>query len=170
MLRRIPLLLAVPTLIAGSLILLWVVSCFICVRVTRGGTRQDASVLLAYGNIIVWPSGGTQAEPPFEGRRLNPGEWMVQVGRVPDPPPSWMTLPSYHCPLWVVMLPTILGPIVWLDRHFAARKALRQGLCPVCGYDLRATPDGRGTLVARCPECGNVPSPIREKRQAQTVE
>ena len=36
--------------------------------------------------------------------------------------------------------------------HERRRKRRRQGLCPECGYDLRATP-------GRCPECGAVPDP-----------
>jgi hypothetical protein len=41
-----------------------------------------------------------------------------------------------------------------LDRRFSVRRRrARHGLCPTCGYDLRATP-------GRCPECG-APAPAR---------
>jgi hypothetical protein len=35
------------------------------------------------------------------------------------------------------------------------RKRIERGLCPNCGYDLRATPDGGGAVLSRCPECGS---------------
>jgi hypothetical protein len=51
-------------------------------------------------------------------------------------------------------------PLVWLTLRIL-RRVLRQrrqglGLCPVCGYDLRASPEGGGPLLSRCPECGAV--------------
>jgi len=50
-------------------------------------------------------------------------------------------------PCWLVVISTGVLPAVrlWLCRQ--NRLARRRGLCPTCGYDLRASKD-------RCPECG----------------
>jgi hypothetical protein len=54
---------------------------------------------------------------------------------------------SIAAPVWFIAIPFAVGPALWI---IAARRRLRsqrQGLCPTCRYDLRATPQ-------RCPECG----------------
>jgi hypothetical protein len=53
---------------------------------------------------------------------------------------------SFGIPHWLVMLLFALLP----GYHLLATLRRRQptaGICAICGYDLRATPD-------RCPECG----------------
>lgn len=64
-----------------------------------------------------------------------------------------LILSGVGVPFWAVAVLTGMLPVSWLLRH-ARRRQLRgriaQGLCPQCGYDLRASPD-------RCPECGVVP-------------
>jgi len=60
-------------------------------------------------------------------------------------------------PFWSIAAITALMPLGWpIQRRWSRIRARRRrslGLCPSCGYDLRATPN-------RCPECGNVPAKI----------
>jgi hypothetical protein len=56
-------------------------------------------------------------------------------------------------PYWSLCLLFAALPLTWARRAIRARitrSRQQTGLCPTCGYDLRATPD-------RCPECGEVP-------------
>jgi hypothetical protein len=50
-------------------------------------------------------------------------------------------------PYWFMVLALGPIPLLWLMRVRRAARARAAGLCPACGFDLRASPD-------RCPECG----------------
>jgi hypothetical protein len=50
-------------------------------------------------------------------------------------------------PYWFIVGATAVWPILRLLQARRAQRRSFSGLCPQCGYDLRATPD-------RCPECG----------------
>jgi hypothetical protein len=56
-----------------------------------------------------------------------------------------------------MFLLTSILPLTWAAFRYASWKRFkarsRLGLCPICGYDLRGTPD-------RCPECGIAPSKL----------
>jgi hypothetical protein len=54
-------------------------------------------------------------------------------------------------PHWSLLSVSAPLPLIWLWRRHRQQKRPRLGLCPSCGYDLRATPN-------HCPECGHEPS------------
>ena len=88
------------------------------------------------GDVPVWGGfkRGGFARPDVPGRRLpRTYAWQLVV------------------PYWAVVPPLAALPVTWLVRRHHHRRRVRAGLCPACGYDLRATPD-------RCPECGTVPT------------
>ena len=68
--------------------------------------------------------------------------------RVFDVPLDNYSLRGVTIPRWMLALPLAILPAWWTLRRCCRKVAV--GLCPSCGYDLRATPE-------RCPECGAVP-------------
>jgi hypothetical protein len=62
--------------------------------------------------------------------------------------PSW----GVYVPRWFTVFATAILPALWWIRHRRTRRQRLAGLCRVCGYDLRGTPD-------RCPECGTTAPP-----------
>jgi hypothetical protein len=56
---------------------------------------------------------------------------------------------EWNAPSWSLLLLTAPLPIVRLGAAIRRRRARAHGLCPTCGYDLRASPE-------RCPECGAI--------------
>ncbi len=53
-------------------------------------------------------------------------------------------------PAWALVLTTGALPLWMVVRTVRRWRMAKPGHCPVCGYDMRATPD-------RCPECGAIP-------------
>ena len=70
---------------------------------------------------------------------------------------QYMGIRNFRVPHWLVAAGLAVFPLSWLVGHHRRRRRASLGLCPMCGYDLRATP-------ARCPECGSaVGTPVAPK-------
>jgi hypothetical protein len=78
---------------------------------------------------------------PFQSTLTKTGFWVPRSNR------GWMNRNAVSVPYWSLATTMTIILLAMLQRRLRARQRHREGLCPVCGYDLRATPD-------RCPECG----------------
>src|SRR5688572_17306702 len=65
-------------------------------------------------------------------------------------------------PIWLLGLVSAVPLALPLRRIVTKRRRVRSGLCPDCGYDLRASP-------ARCPECGRPTTAVGDARSARSV-
>ena len=72
---------------------------------------------------------------------------------------------AWVVPLWFVMLLFAMPVAVWWRRSWRERRRRRRvsaGLCPACGYDLRAT-------EGRCPECGELVLSVEARQPAERI-
>jgi hypothetical protein len=78
----------------------------------------------------------------------------------------WVRIETVVVPYWMLLAPALVFPLIAsaraLRRRWRARQWRMAGHCPVCGYDLRATPD-------RCPECGAAPQPPHNLPKQRTA-
>jgi hypothetical protein len=139
------------------------------------------SLLLAAATAVLWPVSYPRYRPGFvdlswdfpgAGAVSESGQFIVWAGRLPPKPVPFVaewSVPglSYRrmaepygavfvaVPHGVLLAALLLLPAVALRRGLRSRRLRRRaaaGLCPACGYDLRATP-------GNCPECGRPAGP-----------
>jgi hypothetical protein len=102
-----------------------------------------------FGLVAVW---GTVSLPlRADGTTFPLGYPLGRIDREAAGMAPPMPFHEVHIPLW--MATGLAGLLPMARLGFRVRSAVRRsrrrrcGLCPACGYDLRATP-------GRCPECG----------------
>jgi hypothetical protein len=94
---------------------------------------------------------------PYWFRRGIAG-FIVTVFKEDDTPDGIRQTWEFTFPLWGPMLLASVMPTLWSIRRISLRRLASLGLCRICGYDLRATPE-------RCPECGTA---VEQKGEARS--
>jgi hypothetical protein len=107
-------------------------------RVSFLAARQKFDDGLTHGRFHGWQDLDTAARPI-------PGFAGFGVQQLAGREMAWTEI---RVPHWFVALVAAVPPVLWAGIWYRRRRR-GPGLCSVCGYDLRATPD-------RCPECGRI--------------
>jgi hypothetical protein len=78
----------------------------------------------------------------------------MRPGDLQPPPAPFLVTPVYYA---IPMGAAVILPGARVARSRRQRIRRARGLCPICAYDLRATP-------GRCPECGTPAAPRTRPR------
>lgn len=89
------------------------------------------------------PAGGSYPTSLTRGLDQYPARGNYLQPRMSNTGAYW----GVSIPFWLPLMFAASIPMWIAGRALRRRKRIGAGLCPICGYDLRATPD-------RCPECG----------------
>jgi hypothetical protein len=158
-------------LVCATLMVLWVRSVRVNDVLLLPEQRGDHwLVTSAFGTFNVQWEGAQAGEIK--------ASWVFMVNRLPRNWPNdwrWLYFQVYRsasshylflksAPVFGVSMPHwfLIGlfgvlPGMWCRRFSEAHESrwrMDHGLCRQCGYDMRATPDGKGALQECCPECG----------------
>ena len=105
------------------------------------GNAKELSIILFERPKLIWTLLGVRYRHP-------------EVLSMPGLPKGDVHVISV--PYWSMLLVPAMPFAFAIARWRRRRSRIRRGLCLVCGYDLRATPD-------RCPECGtSVPTKLAD--------
>ena len=111
----------VPLLLFFGVLLLWASSGFVRISLPVGGEAELVVDRGDFGLAFTTPTGQTSMGVPVVSQRMV--GWM----------PSWLAL-------IVVCIPALSWLLWLLLRNLEHERRVRLGLCPSCGYNLRATP------------------------------
>src|SRR3954468_22797401 len=171
--RLFTLLSALSLLLCAATLALWVRSYWVGEAIYREGPSYRLAVLSSRGQCSAFRTTypASAANGPTRWKYSDRGMW----AQVTQRPGLYRADPAVRCygpiagfgmfdkpagptsrgaatrevffPYWSLVLLTAAGPAAWYARRRRRLRSRSLGLCPACGYDLRATPD-------RCPECG----------------
>jgi hypothetical protein len=147
----------------------WVRSYWVSDYVGRGDGTGWVGVLSMSGELRMERGGYVAGKPGWDFEAVTPGSLWAEVEARDRTGPVWLPRMGFayvhivydsvghrravYLPHWAVAIVFAVLPAIWAPTALRRRRAMRRvrdGLCPTCGYDLRATP-------GRCPECGEEP-------------
>jgi hypothetical protein len=149
------LLAALSLLLCVAAVGVWVKSFWLADSITlrrispQAGLMEERSVLSTRGRVA-FARDQWQIHPGFYASPADMQKLVDQAGLSHTSIRPEMRLPlavRYVVPHWVVPPVFAALPMAYLWRRSRDQRRSRTGLCPTCGYDLRASPE-------RCPECG----------------